>query len=426
MKTVSSYRLTRTQVIFVATILIITSLMIYFGWSSSGKVSYISSIEYVTEPTIIEGPKVTHIPMPDEVRAIYMTACWGGDKKLRDSLVKYVEDTKLNSVIIDIKDYTGTISVPVESDTLKVGTSGKGCKIPDIREFIEELHDKGIYVIGRITVFQDPLYAKIYPELAVQDRSAWIKGSRATPWKDYKGLAFIDVGARQYWDYVITLAKEAHDKLGFDEINFDYIRYPSDGNMSNTYYPHSGGERYDVDRADELEKFFAYLHEKMREPNVYGEAPKISADIFGMTTTNYDDLTIGQILEKVLPYFDVVAPMVYPSHYPKGFMGFDNVNNYPYEIVYFSMKSALDRAMATTTKIKSLAYERIGTSTPPVYEKPVYGPERLRAWIQDFDYGGDYDVPEINAQIRASRDAGITGGYMIWSPGNRYTRGIDY
>ena len=384
---------------------------------------YALAITGSIEPTIVRGPKVVHQEMPSEVRAIYMTACYGASSKLRNKLVRLIDETELNAIIIDIKDYTGTIAVPTRAKILAPGQEGSGCKIRDIKEFIELLHSKGIYVIARVTVFQDPLYAKVKPELAVKKKS-----DKSTVWTDHKGLAFIDVGAKEYWDYVVTLAKEAHDDLGFDEVNFDYVRYPSDGNMSDTYYPHSGGERENVKRAEELEKFFKYLSEKMREPNSYGEAPKISADLFGMTATNYDDLTIGQVLERALPYFDVIAPMVYPSHYPKSFLGLGNPNKHVYKVVNYSMGKAVERAKIEQTKIPALAYKPIikdGVKTG-MYIKPVYSADKLRAWIQDFDYGGEYGVAEVNAQIQASRDAGVTGGYMIWDPANRYTRGVSY
>ncbi len=420
----------------------ILSIVIYIAISITRPLSYESEREMITEPTQVRGPKMLYQEMPDEVRAVYLTACYASNKKLRDIVVSHIENTRLNSIIIDIKDYTGTISFKTENPLLEIGQGGEGCKVADMKEFVAELHKKGIYVIGRITVFQDPLYARKKPHLAVQSKSARLSGSEqdtAVPWKDGKGLSFIDVGAKEYWDYIVALAKESHKNIGFDEINFDYIRYPSDGNMSDTYYPHSGGERDEVNMPLELEKFFVYLHGKMSEPNSYGEVPYTSADLFGMTTTNYDDLTIGQVLERAFPYFDVIAPMVYPSHYPKGFLGFANVNDHPYEIVNYSMKKAVERAQATSTKIASFAYTKIEPEkvfdgegndiTPksePIYKKPAYTGAKLRTWIQDFDYGGDYDVPEINAQIKASRDAGVTGGYMIWSPSNRYTKGVAY
>jgi len=125
----------------------------------------------------------------------------------------------------------------------------------------------------------------------------------------------------------------------------------------------------------------------------------LSADLFGMVTTNSDDLNIGQILEYAAPYFDYISPMVYPSHYPRGFNGWQNPNNYPYEVVNFSMSKAVEKL--------------VNASTSPL---------KLRPWLQDFDYGGDYDIPEVKAQIQATYDAGLTS-WMLWSASNRYTRG---
>ncbi|MCD5384639.1 MAG: putative glycoside hydrolase, partial [Candidatus Pacebacteria bacterium] len=279
-------------VIGVLLLLVVTAWIIFFSDISLRSLSYVSVVNVVEDPTMVRGPKVSHQEMPSEVRAIYMTACYGASKNLRAKLVNLIEQTELNSIIIDIKDYTGTIAVPTEANILAEGQEGKGCKIRDIKEFIELLHSKGIYVIGRITVFQDPLYATLHPELAVHKKSA-----TTVPWSDYKGLHFIDIGAKAYWDYIVTLAKESHNKLGFDELNFDYVRYPSDGPMSDVYYTHSGvnGVVTDAKRASNLEDFFIYLHKELSKPNAHGEVPYTSEDLFGMTATNYDDLTIGQV-----------------------------------------------------------------------------------------------------------------------------------
>src|SRR3989344_494239 len=144
--------------------------------------------------------------------------------------------------------------------------------------------------------------------------------------KDYKGLSWLDVGAPGVWDYIVLLAKESY-ALGFDELNFDYIRFPSDGNMKDIYYPWSDG----YEKPEVLREFFSYLHDKLK---LVGAV--LSADLFGMTTTNTDDLNIGQVLEVALPYFDYIAPMVYPSHYPPTFIGLGNPAAHPYEVVRYS------------------------------------------------------------------------------------------
>ena len=347
--------------------------------------------------------KATHIKTPERVKAIYMTACVAATPSLREKLLKIADETEVNSIVIDIKDYSGTISFEPENSILKEN-KGTGCRTKDMREFIEKLHQHGVYVIGRITVFQDPYYTKKRPDLAVR------KLSDGGVWKDYKGLAFIDVGAREYWDYIVALSKDSY-VAGFDELNFDYIRFPSDGNMKDIDFSWSKGKT----KADALEYFFAYLHDALKNTGAV-----ISADLFGMTTTNTDDLNIGQVLERALPYFDYIAPMVYPSHYPPNFNGWKNPNHYPYELIKFVVEAGARRAQATTTSVYHFGAERTGTTTPALYTKKAYDKNKLRPWLQDFDYGGNYGEAEVRAQIQATYDAGLTS-WMLWDPGNKYT-----
>lgn len=371
-------------------------------------------------------PVVQHQPLPPQVKAIYMTSCVAGTPSFRAELLELMRTTEINSVIIDIKDYSGTISFRPESAAWLPAWENARCGARDMRELIATLHEADIFVIGRITVFQDPFHAERAPHLAVKKRDG------VTVWRDGKGLAFIDVAAREYWDHIIELAVDSYN-LGFDELNFDYVRYPSDGNMQDISFPHTNGSEWPGDKQANLEAFFTYLEAAMNEEERFAawrhentgrasSTPWTSADLFGMTTTNYDDLSIGQIQERAAPHFDFIAPMVYPSHYPNNYLNLGNPNDYPYEIVYHAMSTGVERMRASTTRVQGFLHERIGTSTPAVYQKPVFGPERLRTWIQDFDYGGDYDVAEVRAQIQASYDAGVMD-WMIWAPSNRYTRG---
>jgi len=343
---------------------------------------------------------VTHVETPNSVKAIYMTACVAATPSWRENLKKFVETTELNSIIIDIKDFSGTISF-IDPSFPQVDVSG--CRVSDMREFVADLHKSNIYVIGRITVFQDPYYTKLHPELAVKRKSD------GEVWKDYKGLAFIDVGAKPYWDYMVDLSKKSY-ALGFDELNFDYIRYPSDGDMKNTDYTwtpkQSSGEDATgqvvfMTKAEVLKNFFAYLHDNLKDTGA-----KTSADIFGMTTTNTDDLGIGQVLENALLYFDFVAPMVYPSHYPPTWNGFKNPAEYPYEVIKISMGRAVEREEALRLSMG------IATSTP----------SKLRPWLQDFNLGATYGVSEVRAQIKATYDVGLNS-WFVWNAGNKYTVG---
>jgi len=399
-------------VIFVSSIFVIIALVVailFFGTLVLGKdTATYTSTENTTKRISKVPPVVEHIAKPKAVRAIYMSQCAASSGAFRKRLINLADETEINSFIIDVKDFTGTVSFP--SKNREKIPKGNGCRVNDMKEFIKKLHDKGIYVIGRVTVFQDPLYTSIYPNLAVQSKS---KGG---PWKDYKGLSFVDVGAKPFWDYIVEISNEAH-AIGFDELNYDYIRFPSDGPMSDVKFNHSNYNQ----RALELEKFFRYFSQRVKKADANGHIPILSADLFGMTTTNSDDLTIGQVLERATPYFDYISPMVYPSHYPSGFNGYKNPNNNVYGVVKYSLDRAVERLIATTTKIASLAYTRIGTTTPAIYSKPSRNPNVLRPWLQDFNYGGEYGPKKVRAQIQAVYDAGLNS-WMLWDPNNRYTR----
>lgn len=352
--------------------------------------------------------KAKHIKIPEQVKAIYMTSCVVGTKDFRQELVDLIGETELNSIIIDIKDFSGTLSFPTQNEKWKYAWDESKCGTSDMKDFISYLHEKDIYVIGRITVFQDPLYTKRHPESAVK------RASDGAVWKDHKGLSFIEVGAKDYWAHVVELAKESYE-LGFDEINFDYVRFPSDGNMEDIYFPHSNEiivKNGKLGKQLALEEFFKYLDKELRAdlPADSTQRPIISADLFGMTTTNSDDLNIGQVQERALPYFDFIAPMVYPSHYPNGFNGWANPNHYPYELIHFVMSEGVKKIENT-----------LSSTTTPAYMKENVHKDQLRPWIQDFDYGGDYGPVEVREQIQAVYDVGLDS-WMIWAPSNRYTR----
>src|SRR3989344_4524995 len=361
-------------------------------------------------------PAIRHLPTPEPLRGIYMSQCVSGTPSFRDSLTRLIRDTDLNAVVIDIKDYTGYLSFVPESSVLREAVSDT-CGASDMREFIETLHDADVYVIGRITVFQDPRYTKLHPEESVQSRTR-----PGEPWKDYKGLSFVSVSSLVFWEYIVELSKESY-ALGFDELNYDYIRWPSDGPMSDIAYPSEN-------RAEEVEKFWSYLREQVKPTGAI-----LSADLFGYTTVLADDLNIGQQLERALPHFDYVMPMVYPSHYNKGFVGLANPNSDPYKVVHYSMTEAVRRAVSSASSVQTLgavpgmktevvpATETIAATTREVatgfYYKESYEKTKLRPWLQDFDYGKDYLPADVAAQIQATYDAGLTS-WVFWDPANRY------
>ena len=234
---------------------VVLLLVFYFGIPYFMTTSYVAEVK--GEDSVSDTPKVapiiaTHIQTPIAVKGFYMTACVAGTPSWREKMKEIVKTTELNSIVIDIKDYSGTISF---IDPRLQGDDITGCRVKDMSQFVTELHANNIYVIGRVTVFQDPYYAKLHPELAVKSKST------GGAWKDKHGLPFIDVGAKPYWDHVIDIAKASY-ALGFDEINFDYIRYPSDGNMADALFTWTTPG---TTKATNLKSFFEYLHEHLKD-----------------------------------------------------------------------------------------------------------------------------------------------------------------
>jgi len=410
----------------------------FFSVTYELKEAITQEVQNVTQPVIAKESTidtrevVKHVPLPAQAKTIYMTSCVAGTPSFRQRLITLMQETEINSVIIDVKDYSGTISFPATSTAWGPAWQDARCGTRDMKELIEILHDNDIFVMARITVFQDPFFALARPDLAVK------KADGITNWKDNKGLSFIDVAATEYWDHIVELSVDSYN-IGFDELNFDYVRYPSDGPMNDISFPHSEAGEYGNDKQANLEAFFKYLSEKLDDEKLFDEfrhentgrassTPWTSADLFGMTTTNFDDLSIGQVQDRAAPYFDFIAPMVYPSHYPDDYLGLGDPNDFPYKVVHHAMKAGVERMRSSTTPMEGFLHTPItvtnasGTVTATgEYSKPVYDASRLRTWIQDFDYGGDYDAADVRAQIQASYDAGVMS-WMIWAPSNIYTK----
>lgn len=346
-----------------------------------------SSSETANQPAVLADTSIVHIPTPANVHAVYMSQCTAGAPELRDNLITFVAQSDLNAVVIDIKDFSGGISFPTDDPLLSQNVSHE-CGANDMKDFIASLHQKGIYVIGRITVFQDPTYTKEHPEQAVQDTNGGL-------WKNDGGLSFVDVGAKPFWDYIVRLSQVAYAQIGFDELNFDYIRYPSDGPLKDARYTLSK----DQTKTAALEAFFDYLHSQLQPAGSTPgtDAPVLSADMFGMVSSHRDDLDIGQVLENAFPYFDYIDPMIYPSHYPKGFDGYDDVNAHSSDIVYRETKSAVQRAIAAG-----------------------YSADKIRPWLQSFDYPVAYTPEMVQGQIDADAKGGADS-YLFWDAANKYT-----
>lgn len=346
---------------------------------------FVDKYEYnspiATTTSILVEDKVTHLKTPVPLKGIYITSWVAGSPIAMQKIIDLIDRTELNSIVIDVKDYTGRISFLVSDPELKkIGSEER--RISDIKELIRVLHSKNIYVIARISSFQDSYLVKIRPDLAVK------KKSDGKVWADRNGISWLDPNSKEVWNYLVSIGEEAYS-VGFDELNFDYIRFPSDGNMSDISYPFGTG----LPKAEVIKNFFSYLRSELGDTGAI-----LSADLFGMTTSNTDDLNIGQILENAFPYMDYIAPMVYPSHYPPTFIGFKNPSEKPYEIIKYAMEKAVIRAeKASTTKYK------------------------LRPWLQDFSIGRtDYTPEMVRAQIKATYDVGLDS-WLLWNAAGKYS-----
>jgi hypothetical protein len=309
-----------------------------------------------------------------------------------DYLVHLHETTEVNAVVFDIKDYSGEIDYRIGIPDVKQYGALR-ITIRDIDALVRRLHGEGLYLIARLTVFQDPILARARPEWAIHRRSLVEQDgvlSRRTLWLDRKGLAWIDPASRPAWNYIAAIARDVLSH-GFDELNFDYVRFPSDGNLKDMQYPSWDGK---TPRHEVVAGLFSFLRKEL------GDAP-LSADLFGLSTVNEDDLGIGQVIEDGFADFDYVCPMVYPSHFARKFLGFMNPADHPYDVVNYSMKKAAGRLPGNPATRKA----------------------KLRPWLQDFNLGAKYDAGMVKAQIQAVQDAlgDRFAGYMMWAPSNVYT-----
>jgi len=357
-----------------------------------------------SQPVVVMPPKLKN--PPEIIKAIYVSGYSAGSKKYLEYLSALFANTEINAVVVDIKGSDGSVSYKSLAPDVKKYSLYYGA-IKDIDALLKFFHDKNIYVIGRIAVFEDPLYSKARPNLAIYNKTETLAQNKLVLWQDRNKLSWMDPASKDVYDYNISLAKEAFSR-GFDEINFDYIRFPTDGKVADMGFPVWNGVKT---KADVINEFFHYLRDSLPDE-------KLSVDLFGQVTTNTDDMGIGQLLENSFETFDYVSPMVYPSHYVKGFMGFDKPAEHPYEMIKYAMSTALNRMIAYEAKQADLAI-KAGETNPKT--APL---AKFRPWLQDFDMGANYTAEMVGAEIKATKDTlgDKYNGFMLWNAANRYTQ----
>ncbi|MCX5763630.1 MAG: putative glycoside hydrolase [Gemmatimonadetes bacterium] len=316
---------------------------------------------------------------PGIVRGLYVNRFAAQSTNRMKQLIQMADETEVNALIIDIKDEFG---LNYESSDPKVQrNAGKAGVIKNLAALLDTLKAHKILAVARIVVFKDSVTARVNPE--------WdIRKADGSPWRDKKGMLWVNPYNRELWDYNIRVAEEAA-KLGFGEIQFDYIRFPEPyKSLPQQVFPGSNNEPKPAALAEYL---------KLARTRLSKLGVRTTADIFGLVTTVPGALEVGQQWEKVAPVTDVLLPMVYPSHYPPGSFNIPRPNADPYKTIFMAISKAHDRN------------NKLGLTG-----------ERVRPWLQAFTLGKPaYGPEEIREQKRAVYDAGYDG-WVLWHPGSKY------
>ena len=329
-----------------------------------------------------------------KVRGIYISGPMAGSTELFQNILDSAAGTEINTVVIDFKDDQGRITCPVDSP---VASEIGACRpyVQDMKGLIASLKERGLYVIARVVAFRDPWLAEKKPEwsLHLADGSLY---------RDRQGMAWVDPYRKEVWDYLVEVGTEAKE-AGFDEVQFDYIRFSTEGTMRDVVFDEAvtGGRS----KTDVITEFVKYAYENLASQGLF-----VSADVFGtIIGSDIDAQAVGQVYTEMAKHLDYICPMIYPSHYGPGNFGLEHPDTMPYEAVLEALKKSqmvMDQAAEADGHVSSQAI--------------------VRPWLQDFtaSYLGEgnyipYGYNEVQRQIQAVKDAGYDE-WMLWSAANRY------
>ena len=289
-----------------------------------------------------------------------------------------IDKTDINAVVIDVRDdgqmyFKNSLPLAAESGANKTA-------VPRPAVLLKALEDHKVWPIARVACFRDNYVTLKHPELAIQFPDG-------KPWHDRRNYHWLDPYNKKNWEYLASIVDSAID-LGFPEIQLDYVRFPSEGKAATQVFPAKAEYAKSGEVAsDVIAAFTKYIGERVHKRHAF-----FSVDIFGIISSTKGDEGIGQQLEKVSASFDVLSPMIYPSHFAKGEYGIKNPNAVPYDIIKKSLDDYKKRLPSTT----------------------------IRPWLQAFTLGAPkYGAPELKAQIQAAKDVGYQG-FLIWNAQNKY------
>ena len=326
--------------------------------------------------------------MPEEVRSLYLNAT------VLSSIDQYIDLAKssgINAFVVDIKDDTAPGYASNVMKELSPTNYEKALNsFEDYKQAIQKLKENGFYVIGRITTFKDSYYAKDHPEDTILSTSGGSYKHDSSYWPSaYK---------RKVWEFTIKLAIEAVTEMGFNEIQFDYVRFPDRTMRLEENGVIDFQNEYNEEKAQAIQQFLMYATDEIHKYGAY-----VSADVFGESAHNYVT-GYGQYWAAISNVVDVISPMPYPDHFSKNEYGFSEaVWTVPYKLLTYWGNNYVQKQQALT-------------ATPAI----------VRSWIQCYDTSKSpavtYDTSKVKDEIKALRDVGFTGGYMTWHGGSSYKK----
>ena len=361
------------------------------------------------------------------VKGIYVTGAMAGTSNM-DNLIALVDRTELNTMVIDVKNDEGRVVYDMDSALVREIGAVKEY-VSDMPGLIRKCKEHGIYLIARIVAFKDPFLAENRQDMALTDKNGNI-------FRDKSGLAWVNPYKREVWDYLLEIARQAAS-VGFDEIQFDYIRFSTDAGMSKVDF---GEDALEQDKEDVITEFTIYAAQELHDMGV-----PLSADVYGVIIDSKLDASIvGQNYYEMAKHLDYISPMVYPSHYGPGNLGLAVPDAQPYETIFRSMKTSRKVLAGMGREAEDMQVSGNDVSGNSISENSASGnsmdaadPKDLvpnqeiradvRPWLQDFTATWvkghiRYGPEEIRAQIQAVYDAGYEE-WILWNASNRYTEG---
>ncbi|MCD7869685.1 MAG: putative glycoside hydrolase [Enterocloster clostridioformis] len=329
---------------------------------------------------------------PVKVKGIYVSAYVAGTGDMMDKIIEEIDRTELNAVVIDVKDDQGRITYAMDSPTVnEIGA----CHvfIRDMPALMAKLKEHGIYTIARVVAFRDPYLAEQKPEWSLHVADDKI-------YQDNKGLAWVNPYKKEVWDYLVEVGKKAGE-VGFDEIQFDYIRFAVDRTMNDVVF--DDGDTQGRNKTQAITEFISYAYDELAKEGLF-----VSADVFGAIMRSEEDAAaVGQEYEDMAEHLDYICPMIYPSHYGPGNFGIEYPDTRPYDTILNALNGSRELLAASAKD-----------DTPQAVVRP---------WLQDFtasylEHYIRYGDEQVRQQIQAVYDAGYDQ-WILWDAGVSYHYG---